>query len=135
MDGCVQQFFQDGTPSGQSQDLAGAQIGTEYNGSAQLEYIQPLSNNMVWFTQLDYNFTDDYFMTGDRDPVQIQSGYGTLNARTGLRTDNWMLMAYGRNLTDELISTGGYDIPLAQGSHGRYRAPGQVVGFQVAYEF
>ena len=135
VDGCVQQFFQDGTPSGQSQDLAGAQIGTEYNGSAQLEYIQPLSNNMVWFTQLDYNFTDDYFMTGDRDPVQIQSGFGTLNARTGLRTDNWMLMAYGRNLTDELISTGGYDIPLAQGSHGRYRAPGQVVGFQVAYEF
>ena len=83
-----------------------AQIGTEYNGSAQLEYIQPLSNNMVWFTQLDYNFTDDYFMSGDRDPVQIQSGFGTLNARTGLRTDNWMLMAYGRNLTDELISTG-----------------------------
>ena len=40
-------------------------------------------------------------------------------------------MAYGRNLTDELISTGGYDIPLAQGSHGRYRAPGQVVGFKL----
>jgi outer membrane receptor protein involved in Fe transport len=135
VDGCVQQFLGDGTPSGQSQNLAGAQIGTEYNGSAQIEYMQPLSNGMVWFTQVDYNFTDDYYMTGDRDPVQIQNGYGLLNARTGLRTDNWMVMAYGRNLTDEMTSTGGYDIPLAQGSHGRYRAPGQVVGFQVAFEF
>lgn len=133
--GCDQQFLGDGTPSGQSQNLAGAQIGTEYNGSAQLEYIQPLSNGMVWFTQVDYNFTDTYAMTGDRDPVQFQNGFGKLNARTGLRTDNWMLMAYGRNLTDEMTSSGGFDIPLAQGSHGRYRAPGQVVGFQVAYEF
>jgi iron complex outermembrane receptor protein len=133
--GCDQQFLGDGTPSGQSQNLAGAQIGTEYNGSAQLEYIQPLSNNMVWFTQVDYNFTDTYAMTGDRDPVQFQNGFGSLNARTGLRTDNWMLMAYGRNLTDEMTSSGGFDIPLAQGSHGRYRNPGQVVGFQIAYEF
>lgn len=133
--GCVQQFLGDGTPSGQSQDLAGAQIGTEYNGSAQIEYLQPLSNGMVWFTQVDYNFTDDYYMTGDRDPLQIQSGFGLLNARTGIRTDNWMLMAYGRNLTDEMTSSGGYPIPLAQGSHGRYRNPGQLVGFQVAYEF
>ena len=40
-------------------------------------------------------------------------------------------MAYGRNLTDEMTSSGGFDIPLAQGSHGRYRNPGQVVGFRL----
>lgn len=133
--GCDQLFLGDGTPSGQSQNLAGADIGTEYNGSAQLEYIQPLSSGMMWFTQVDYNFTDGYYLAGDRDPNLYQDGFGKVNLRTGLRTENWMLMAYGRNITDELTSSGGFDIPLAQGSYGQYRMPGQVLGLQVAYTF
>jgi outer membrane receptor protein involved in Fe transport len=133
--GCDQLFLGDGTPSGQAQNLAGAEIGTEYNGSAQLEYMQPLSNGMMWFTQVDYNFTDGYYLAGDLDPNLYQDGFGTLNLRTGLRTENWMLMAYGRNITDETFSSGGFDIPLAQGSYGQYRQPGQVLGFQVAYSF
>ena len=133
--GCDQRFLGDGTPSGQVQNLAGAELGTEYNGSAQLEYMQPLSNGMMWFTQVDYNFTDGYYLAGDLDPNLYQDGFGTLNLRTGLRTENWMLMAYGRNITDETFSSGGFDIPLAQGSFGQYRQPGQVLGFQVAYSF
>jgi outer membrane receptor protein involved in Fe transport len=133
--GCDQRFLGDGTPSGQVQNLAGAELGTEYNGSAQLEYMQPLSNGMMWFTQVDYNFTDGYYLSGPRDPNLYQDGFGTLNLRTGLRTENWMLMAYGRNITDETFSSGGFDIPLAQGSFGQYRQPGQVLGFQVAYSF
>lgn len=119
----------------QSQNLGGAKIGTDYNGTAQVEYTQPLSGDMMWFTQVDYNFTDGYFLQGDRAPEQFQDGYGQLNFRTGLRTDNWFLQAYGRNVLDEEFATGGFNIPLAQGSFARYQAPGAVFGFQAAYQW
>ena len=117
------------------QDLKGEPLGTDYNGSAQIEYLQPLSSDMMWFTQLDYNFTDGYFLQGDREPRQFQDGYGRFNLRTGLRTENWFLMAYGRNIGDEEVASGGFNIPLAQGSFARYRAPGAIYGFQAAYQF
>jgi outer membrane receptor protein involved in Fe transport len=119
----------------QSQNLGGAKIGTDYNGTAQIEYIQPLSNDMMWFTQVDYNFTDGYFLQGDREPQQYQDGYGRLNVRTGLRTENWFLQAYGRNVLDEEFATGGFNVPLAQGSFARYQGQGAVFGFQAAYQF
>ena len=90
---------------------------------------------MAWFSSLDYNFTDDYFLTGDLDPLQVQSGYGLLNFRTGLRAENWMIMAYGRNITDELYAQGGFSIPLAQGSQGTYMTPGEAYGIQLSYQF
>ena len=119
----------------QSQNLGGAKIGTDYNGTAQIEYIQPLSSDMMWFTQVDYNFTDGYFLQGDREPAQYQDSYGQVNFRTGLRTDNWFLQAYGRNVLDEQFASGGFNVPLAQGSFARYQAPGAVFGFQAAYQF
>jgi hypothetical protein len=119
----------------QSQDLGGAQIGTDYNGTAQIEYIQPISNNMMWFTQVDYNFTDGYFLQGDQVAQQYQDGYGRVNFRTGLRTDNWFLQAYGRNVLDEEFASGGFNVPLAQGSFARYQGQGAVFGFQAAYQF
>ncbi|HCG96114.1 MAG TPA: hypothetical protein DEX20_10865 [Halieaceae bacterium] len=119
----------------QSQNLGGAKIGTDYNGTAQIEYVQPLSSDMMWFTQVDYNFTDGYFLQGDREPAQYQDAYGQVNFRTGLRTDNWFLQAYGRNVLDEQFASGGFNVPLAQGSFARYQAPGAVFGFQAAYQF
>ena len=123
------------TVAQQSQNLGGAKIGTDYNGTAQIEYIQPLSNDMMWFTQVDYNFTDGYFLQGDRAPQQFQDGYGRVNFRTGLRTDNWFLQAYGRNVLDEEFASGGFNIPLAQGSFARYQGQGAVFGLQAAYQF
>ena len=54
VDGCVQVSV-----TQQSQNLGGAKVGTDYNGSAQIEYLQPLSGDMMWFTQVDYNLLTD----------------------------------------------------------------------------
>ena len=132
---CSQRFLGNGVPSGQAQDLSGVAIGAaEWSGSFGAQYIQPVGS-MVWFTELDVNFTDDYFMTGDLDSNDVQEGYEFVNLRTGLRGDNWMLMVYGRNITDELVASGAADVPLARGSHFQYRARGQVWGIQAAWEF
>jgi outer membrane receptor protein involved in Fe transport len=133
--GCQQKFLGDGTPSGQSQDLAGGPLGSDYSGSLGLEYVQPLSGGMAWFTQMDVNFTDSYYMTGDLDPVDVQSGFEKINLRSGVRGDNWMVMLYGRNVTDELTAAGAADVPLALGSHFQYRSIGAVWGVQGVWEF
>ena len=132
---CGQRFLGNGVPSGQSQDLSGVQIGAaEWSGSFGAQYMQPVGS-MMWFTELDVNFTDDYYMTCDLDGNDVQEGYEFINLRTGLRGENWMLMLYGRNITDELIASGAADVPLARGSHFQYRARGEVWGIQAVWEF
>ena len=134
-DGCQQLFDPTGAPAGQVQDISGAQLGSDYSGSIILEYTTPISQDMMWFTQVDANFTDGYFMTGDVDSIDYQDAFQLYNIRAGIRTDNWMVMAYGRNIGDELYATGAADLPVARGSHFIYSGTTAIYGLTVAYEF
>lgn len=132
---CVQQFDANGNRTGIAQDLSGVKLGTaEWSGSFGAQYMQPIGS-MMWFTEVDVQFTDDFIYTGDLDEIDYQEGLERINLRTGLRGDNWMLMLYGRNITDENFATGGADVPLARGSHMRYLSRGEVWGIQAAWEF
>jgi len=132
---CAQQFDAAGNRTGIAQDLSGVKLGTaEWSGSFGAQFMQPVGS-MMWFTELDVQFTDDFIYTGDLDPIDYQAGQERINLRTGLRGENWMLMLYGRNITDENFATGGADVPLARGSHMRYLSRGEVWGIQAAWEF
>ena len=133
--GCQQQFLGDGTASGSSQDISGGQLGSDYSGSITADYIKPLDNGLIWFAGLDVNFTDLYYMTGDLDPIDIQSGFEKVNIRTGIRGENWDMMLFGRNITDEITATGAADVPLAGGAHFSYMARGAVWGARLSYSF
>ena len=132
---CQAQFRGDGVQAGSGQDLAGAQVGTDYNGSLWADYTRPLASGLLWFTSVDMNFTDGYFMTGDRDPIDYHEGFEKFNLRTGIRAENWTVMLYGRNITDKETATSSYDIPLAAGSHGQYTSEGSVWGARLSYSF
>ena len=135
-DGCTAKFRGDGSQTGSgAQDLAGAQVGTDYNGSLSADYATPVAEGILWFASVDVNFTDGYFMTGDRDPIDYQTGFEKFNVRTGLRGDNWTIMAYGKNIADKVTPSGAFDIPLAAGSHGQYTAPGDVYGVRLSFNF
>jgi len=133
--GCQQQFLGDGSASGSSQDISGGQLGSDYSGSITADYIKPLDNGLVWFAGLDVNFTDMYYMTGDLDPIDIQEGFEKINIRTGIRGDNWDVMLFGRNITDEITASGAADVPLAGGAHFSYMARGAVWGGRFSYSF
>jgi outer membrane receptor protein involved in Fe transport len=133
--GCQQKFLGDGTPSGSSQDISGGQLGSDYSGSITADYIKPLQNGLIWFTGIDVNFTDMYYMTGDLDPIDIQEGFEKVNFRTGIRGDNWDVMLFGRNITDEITASGAADVPLAGGAHFSYMARGAVWGGRFSYSF
>ena len=132
---CMQMFDDNGRQTAIAQDLSGRALGTaEWSGSFGAQFMQPVGS-MMWFTELDVQFTDDFLYTGDLDEIDHQEGLERINLRTGLRGENWMLMLYGRNITDENYTTGGADVPLAQGSHMRYLSRGEVWGIQAAWEF
>ena len=132
---CTQLFDASGRQAAIAQDLSGRTIGAaEWSGSFGAQFMQPVGS-MMWFTELDVQFTDDYLFTGDLDPARVQPGFELVNLRTGLRGDNWMLMLYGRNITDESYAQGGAVVPLAQGSFFRYLSRGEVWGIQAAWEF
>jgi outer membrane receptor protein involved in Fe transport len=135
IDGCSAKFKGDGSQAGAGQDLAGGQVGTDYNGTVFVDYMKPLDSGVVWFASVDISFTDGYFMTGDRDPIDYHQGFEKVNIRTGLRANNWTIMAYGKNITDEETATGAYDIPLAAGSHGQYTSEGAVWGARLSFNF
>jgi hypothetical protein len=84
---------------------------------------------------MDINFTDSFFMTGDLDPIDEQVGFEKINLRAGIRGDNWDLMFYGRNITDEITASGAFDVPLAAGSHARYMESGELYGARFSYSF
>ncbi|MGB4054586.1 MAG: TonB-dependent receptor [Porticoccaceae bacterium] len=135
-DGCTATFKGDGSqnPSG-TQNLAGEQVGTDYNGSLSADYMMPLSQGVVWFAGVDVNFTAGYYMAGDQDPIDYHEGFEKINIRTGLRGENWDLMLYGKNVTDEITASGAADVPLAAGSHFQYTMPGRVWGARLSYNF
>ena len=132
---CTQLFDENGRQTAIAQDLSGRALGTaEWSGSFGAQFMQPLGS-MMWFTELDVQFTDDFLYNGDLDPIAYQEAAERINLRTGLRGESWMLMLYGRNITDENFTNGGADVPLARGSHMRYLSRGEVWGIQAAWEF
>ena len=134
-DGCTAQFNATGAQNGSSQDLTGGQLGAKYSGALFADLAMPLSNGLIWMSTIDVNFTDGFFMTGDLDPIDYQDAYQKVNLRTGLQGENWDLMLYGKNVTDEITASGAADVPLAAGSHWRYIMPGASWGVRVGFKF
>ena len=135
--GCQQKFLADGTPSGSAQNISGGKLSGQgdYEGSLTADYVAPMANGDSWFVSVDLQFTDSYQYTGDLDPIDSQAGFEMINVRAGLRGENWDLMVFGRNVTDEIIAAGGADVPLALGSHFSYIMPGSVWGARASYSF
>ena len=136
-EGCTASFKGDGSQNASgSIDLTGYKVGVDYNGSLTADYVRPVMNGMLWMTSLDVNFTDGYQMIGgSTDPRTYQDAFSKTNFRTGLKGENWAVMLYGKNVFDEMASTGAFNIPLASGAFSEYISPGSVWGATVNYNF
>ena len=135
-DGCVIRIGPDGNALA-NQNLQGKQLphAPDYSGALFADYSRPISDKLTWFFSADINFTDTYLTTGDLDPLDSQEAFEKINLRTGLRSENWEIMLYGKNVTDELTASGGFDVPLAAGTHAIYTDPGEIYGIKASYNF
>jgi len=120
-----------------TQNLTGGTLpnAPDYSGSIFVDYDRPINENWSWFINADLNFTDDFLLTGDLDPLDRQDGFEKINLRTGFRSENWEVMFFGKNITDELTASGGFDTPLLSGAHSIYTDPGEIFGARVSYSF
>ena len=54
--------------------------------------------------------------------------YTKVNARIGVSANNWEIMAYGRNIFDEVAYQQSFDTPVLAGSHTFFMEEGAVFG-------
>jgi outer membrane receptor protein involved in Fe transport len=119
-----------------NQDLSGEPRGPgKYNGAVFADYTRNIGSDMQFFLSLDVSFFDDYTYAGDADPIDAQEASQQINIRAGVRADKWEAMVYGRNITDEIIAAGGFDVPLTSGAHAMYMAPREIWGARLTYNF
>ena len=54
---------------------------------------------------------------------------------SAVSADNWEIMAYGRNITDEAALQQSFDTPVLAGSHTFYMDEGAVFGVRGTLKF
>ena len=81
------------------------------------------------------NYRSEFDSAGDADPYDVIDSYTKVNARIGVSAENWELMAYGRNITDEAALQQSFDTPVLAGSHTFYMDEGAVFGVRGTFKF
>ena len=126
-----------GTPAGVTgNDLTGNRTlyASEWSGNAFVDVRFPMGN-MEWFGGADVNYRDEFDSAGDADPYDVIDAYTKVNARIGLSAEHWEIMAYGRNIFDEVAYQQSFDTPVLAGSHTFFMEEGAVFGIRGTLRF
>ncbi|MDZ7784147.1 MAG: TonB-dependent receptor [Halioglobus sp.] len=129
-----------GSPLGTtSNDLSGENttFAPEYTASGFFDYSHLLGNGMELFGGGEINYSDSFDTQGDLDPDDRADDYTKINLRIGLRgaEQQWEVMLYGRNITDEQALVYSFDVPVLVGSHAAMIDEGEVYGARLRYQF
>ncbi len=101
-------------------------------------YVVPLSNALEFRGILNINYSDEYFNTGDLDPIYAQQeAFTKVDVRFSLGSaeGDWEVALIGKNLTDELTSDNSNDQPLVPGNGFASTNRGRSVAVQFSYRF
>jgi len=107
---------------------------SEWSGNAFIDLRMPIGG-MELFGGLDLNYRSEFDSAGDADPIDVIPSYTKVNARIGLSGDYWEVMAYGRNIFDEVAYQQSFDTPILAGSHTRFMDEGAVFGVRGTLKF
>jgi len=105
----------------ESQDLSGqtGAFAPKYSGNIALNHHIEVGSGYQLSSTLSVNFTDDYFLEQDLDPIAEQEGYQKVNLRIELtdKDDAWSVSLLGKNLTDKLTFGQANDVPVISYAH------------------
>ena len=121
-----------------SNDLADVQVITnapEFAGALNLNFSQPAWGGLI-SGSVGYAYRDDSELTNEGNgttPI-VQEAFDLINARVGWLSEDgtWSVALNGKNLTDEVYLTNGYNIPalaILQGSLGQPRTVTATIGY------
>ncbi|GAB5414242.1 MAG: TonB-dependent receptor [Congregibacter sp.] len=107
---------------------------SDYSASFYFDYVRPVGE-MEFFAGGEVNYRDSFNSAGDNDPTDVIDSFTKTNLRIGLRSGDWEIMAYGRNIFDEEVFMQSYDVPVLAGSHARVFDESAVFGARLKYSF
>jgi iron complex outermembrane receptor protein len=87
---------------------------SKFSGNVQVHYVYDLANDWHVGTTLSVAGRSKFFNSDDESPLYgLQPGYAKLDARVELYPTNtrWRLAVVGKNLTNELTTTGSFRLP------------------------
>jgi len=97
------------------------------------DFTYPLGNQNL-YARVEYIYAGDHIAADDLDPKADQS-YDLINARVGVRGENWDVALWGKNLTDEVYTMQQVGIPLFAGSYMTWLNPPRTWGVTLRYDF
>lgn len=122
-----------------TQDLSGktGAFAPEYSGNIALNYNTEVFSNHLLTANLAVNFTDDYFLEQDLDPIAMQEGYQKVNLRIELTDADsaWRIALLAKNLTDERTFSQANDVPIISYAHRFLVERPRSFHIQASYNF
>ncbi|MEM9403843.1 MAG: TonB-dependent receptor [Pseudomonadota bacterium] len=116
----------------------GVELAPDFSGNIMIAYDIPLSS-MPFDAQIstDINYSDEYLLSQDLDPLLSQDAYSTVNVRLSLldKNDRWQLALFGRNITDELFVLTAGGVPAQNGAYFASTSRGEVYELNFNYNF
>jgi len=96
------------------------QFVATYSGTAGLDHVYDLTENLTLHSAVDLFFTSSYFADPTLDPSLVQGAYVKLDARVGLGhpDGDWEVAILAKNLTDVRPLTFATAAPLAYSVFG-----------------
>lgn len=122
-----------------SQDLSGktGAFAPKYSGNIVLNHNTEIGSSYLLNSSLSVNFTDDYYLEQDLDPITKQKAYQKVNFRIELTDsdDTWTVALLGKNLTDELTFGQANDVPVISYAHRFLAERPRSFHLQASYNF
>lgn len=129
-----------GTPTA-SRDASGDTnvFSPQWSYNLKLDYRQPVGDKYEARFVLNVNYSDDIFVSADLDPIYgHQESYTKYDARISLGdiAGSWEIALLGKNLSDEITSTGNAnDQPLTAGNGFKQTDRLRSFALQASYRF
>jgi len=122
-----------------TQDLSGktGAFAPEYSGNIAINYNTEVFSGYPLSANLSVNFTDDFFLEQDLDPIAKQEGYQKVNFRVELmdKDDVWSVSLLAKNLTDKLTFSQANDVPVISHAHRFLAERPRSFHIQASYNF
>ena len=109
----------------------------DYSGNIALNYETTVGSGYTLTANLAVNFSDDFFLEQDLDPIAHQKAYEKINLRIGLldADDSWSISLLVNNLTDKRTFSQANDVPVISYAHRFLVERPRSVLLQGAYFF
>lgn len=121
------------------QDLTGqtGAFAPDYSGNIAIDYNTEVFSNLTLSSNLALNFSDDYFLEQDLDPIAKQSAFEKLNLRIELGSSegDWSVALLAKNLTDKHTFSQANDVPVISYAHRFLSERGRSYHAQFNYRF